>query len=428
MSKGFVGFVMKNNVKVSEFPLTVKTLIDGSQRATYNAYDFIGAKGLRARDPRYLWLRKKYLPITKIFRYNSEWDTLTDRGCISYWDQTTQAQIPAYALMNNELYNKVIENQKRASDVLYYCLDADALIDRLMAPQKISTVWDAVIPALLIGGIIMTAVMNIYAASQYLQAWGVIKGTTGLLGSLQHYFQSIGGIPTATIIIHGIFPIGILGLLKKKEEKTKQNVKITEAGTVNVLLQDKGLITNQITTVLYSEIDTTNPESPIQRYFIVLNDGNKKYKLVVNLSDGYTLKGISNSTIYVQLQRNNKIRFRQLSLSDVGIDPNKAKPIDEDMGKVLAKIYQDNINMKKKPESTIAGLTKTLFYAFALSVAVYVIMYGVNIYFEYLAINALHAAASAWSSLAAHIGYHLAPVVNSTNTTIASNIIIHASR
>jgi len=428
MSMGFVGFVMKNNVKVSEFPITVKTLVDGSQRATYNAYDFIGAKGLRARDPRYLWLRKKYLPITKIFRYNSEWCTLTDKGCISYWDQTTQAQIPAYALMNNELYNKVIENQKRASDVLYYCLDADALIDRLMAPQKISTIWDAVIPALLIGGIIMTAVMNIYAASQYLQAWGVIKGTTGLLGSLQHYFQSIGGIPTATIIIHGIFPIGILGLLKKKEEKTKQNIKITEAGTVNVLLQDKGLITNQITTVLYSEVDTTNPESPIQRHFIVLNDGNKRYKLIVNLSDGYILKGISNSTIYVQLQRNNKVRFRQLSLSDIGIDPNKAKPIDEDMGKVLAKIYQDNINMKKKPESTIAGLTKTLFYAFALSVAIYVIMYGVNMYFEYLAINALHAAASAWSSLAAHFGYHLAPVVNSTNTTITSNIIIHASR
>ena len=427
---GFVGFVMKNNVKVSEFPIIVKTLIDGSQRATYNAYDFIGAKGLKARDPRYLWLRKKYLPITKIFRYNSEWDTLTDKGCINYWDQTTQAQIPAYALMNNELYNKVIESQKRASDVLYYCLDADALIDKLMAPQKIPSIWDAVIPALLIGGIIMTAVMNIYAVSQYLQAWGVIKGTTGLLGSLQHYFQSIGGIPTATIIIHGIFPVGILGLfIKKKEEKIKQNVKITEAGTVNVLLQDKGLITNHFTTTLYSEIDTTNPESPIQRHFIILNDGNKKYKLIVNLNDEYILKGISNSTIYVQLQHNNKVRFRQLSLSDVGIDPNKAKPINEDMGKVLAKIYQDNINAKKKPESKIAGLTKTLFYAFALSIVVYVIMYGVNMYFEYLSINALHAAVSAWTSVAAHIGgYHLVPVINSTNTTIISNNIMHASR
>jgi len=425
----FVGFVMKNNVKVSEFPLTVSTLVDGSQRATYNAYDFIGAKGLRARNPKYLWLKKKKLLITKIFRYNSEWDTLTDKGCISYWDQTTQAQIPAYALMNNKLYNEVIENQKRASDVLYYCLDADTLIDRLMTPQKITSVWDAVIPALLIGGIIMTAVMNIYAASQYLQAWGVIKGTTGLLGSLQHYFQSIGGIPAATIIIHGIFPIGILGLfLKKKEEKPNENVKITESGTVNVLLQDKGLITNQITTVLYSETNTTNPESPIQRYFIILNDQNKKYKLVVNLSDEYILKGMSTSTIYVQLQHNNPVRFRQLSLSEMGMDPNKAKPIDEDMGKVLAKIYQDNINMKKKPESKIAGLTKTLFYMFALSVVVYAMMYGVNMYFESLSINALHAATSAWALTAAHIGYHLAPVVNSTNTTIASNIIAHASR
>jgi len=428
MSMGFVGFVMKNNVKVSEFPLTVGTLVDGSQRATYNAFDFVGAKGLRTRDPKYLWLKKKKFPITKIFRYNSEWDTLTDKGCISYWDQTTQAQIPAYALMNNKLYDDVIENQKKASDVLYYCLDADTLIDKLMTPPKISSVWDAVIPALLIGGIIMTAVMNIYAASQYLQAWGVIKGTSGLLGSLQHYFQSIGGLPTATILIHGIFPIGILGLIKK-EEKTKANVKITEAGTVNVLLQDKGLITNQISTVLYSESDITNPESPTQRNFVILVDRNKKYKLIVNLSDGYTLKGMGTSTIYVQLQPNNKVRFRQLSLSEMGMDPNKAKPINEDMGKVLAKIYQDNINMKKQQRSTIAGLTKTLFYTFVLSVAVYAAMYGVNIYFQYLSINALSAATSAWAAVAAHIGYHLAPVVNSTNTTtIASNIIVHTSR
>ena len=271
--------------------------------------------------------------------------------------------------------------------------------------------------------------MNIYAASQYLQAWGVIKGTTGLLGSLQHYFQSIGGIPAATIIIHGIFPVGILGLfLKKKEEKPKENMKITESGTVNVLIQDKGLITNQITTILYSETNTTNPESPIQRYFIILND-QKRYKLIVNLSDEYILKGMSNSTIYVQLQRNNPMRFRQLSLSEMGMDPNKAKPINEDMGKVLAKIYQDNINMKKKSSSIIAGLTKALFYTFMLSIVVYAIMYGVNMYFESLSINALHAATSAWALTAARIGgYHLVPVVNSTNTTIASNIITHVSR
>jgi len=429
MSMGFVGFVMKNNVKVSEFPLAVGTLVDGSQRATYNAFDFVGAKGLKKRNAKYLWLKKKSFPITKIFRYSAEWDTLTDKGCISYWDQTTQAQIPVYALMNNKLYNEVIESQKKASDVLYYCLDADILVDKLMTPPKISSVWDAVIPALLIGGIIMTAVMNVYASSQYLQAWGVIKGTSGLLGSLQHYFQSVGGLPVTTIIIHGIFPVGILGLfLKKKEEKTKANVKITESGTVNVLLQDKGLITNQISTVLYSESYITAPESPTQRNFIILTDRNKKYKLVVDLSDEYALKGMSNSTIYVQLQSNNKVRFKQLSLSEIGMDPKQAKPINEDMGKVLAKIYQDNINAKKKPHTIIAGLTKTLFYTFVLSVAVYVAMYGVNIYFQYLSINALGAATSAWAAVAAHIGYHIAPVVNSTNTTIASNIITNTPK
>jgi len=55
-------------------------------------------------------------------------------------------------------------------------------------------------------------------------------------------------------------------------------------------------------------------------------------------------------------------------------------------------------------------------------------MYGVNIYFQYLSINALGAATSAWAATAAHIGYHLAPVVNSTNTTIASNIITNTPK
>jgi hypothetical protein len=190
---------MKNNVRVNQFEYTVATLVDGSQRITYDAFDFVGAKGMARRDSRWLWLRKKKYPITKIFRYNNEWDTLTDKGCISYWDQTTQAQIPVYALMDVKTYQEVTEKQKNASDVLYYCLDADVLIDKLMTPPSTLGLWDMLIPSLLIGGIILTAVMNVYASSQYLQAWGVIKGTSGTLGALQNYFQHIGGLSTIII-------------------------------------------------------------------------------------------------------------------------------------------------------------------------------------------------------------------------------------
>ncbi len=223
MTMGFVGYVMKNNIKVGEFPCVVTTMADGSQRITYDAYDFVGIKGLKHRNASKLFLTKKVYPMTKVFRYSPDWDTLTDHGCISYWDQTSAAQIPVKVLKNPEEYKKVVERQKVASDVLYYCLNADTLIDQLMTPPKTTSLSDFIVPSLLIGGIIMTAVMNVYASSQYLQAWGVVKGTMGTLGALQSYFDKMGGLPTSMILpIGGMVAslklgiVGTLNIFKKK--------------------------------------------------------------------------------------------------------------------------------------------------------------------------------------------------------------------
>ncbi|MEM0148284.1 MAG: hypothetical protein QXY10_01675 [Candidatus Micrarchaeaceae archaeon] len=412
MSVGFIGYVMKNNMKISSFPCTVTTLIDGSQRVTYDAFDFIGLQGIKRRDPRHLFLTKKRYPITKIFRYNTEWDTLTDRGCISYWDQTSQAQIPAYALTDVKTYQEVAEKQKKASDVLYYCLDADALIDKLMATPQTTSLVDMLIPALLIGGIILTAVMNIYASSQYLQAWGVIKGTSGVLGNLQAYFEHMAGLPVASITM---FPE--LALLKKSNKKMPKP-QLAKIDTVTVVIKEKELVVNQLSMPLYLESYTAEDGQTYQNKIIILNDQKQRYKLVVNTDEKYSLKGTRDSTIFILYQREQPVRFKQLSLSEMGMDPKIAKPINEDMGKVLAKIYQDNLNAKKKPQSMIAGLTKGLFYVFILSIAIYAIMFGINMYLTSLSVHAFASASSAinhFITILNHSQYRIAPIANASS-------------
>ncbi|MEM3828169.1 MAG: hypothetical protein QXP36_03000 [Conexivisphaerales archaeon] len=410
MSLGFIGYVMKNNVKIGSFPCTVTTLVDGSQRVTYDAYDFIGLKGIRRRNPKHLFLTKKRFPITKIFRYSSDWDTLTDKGCISYWDQTSQAQIPAYALTDAKTYQEVAEKQKRASDVLYYCLDADNLIDKLMEIPQPPSLREMILPALLIGGVLLTAVMDMYASSQYLQAWGVIKGTSGILSNLQAYFEHFAGFTGM------IFPG--LALFKRSDKAPKH--KLVKIDTVTVLIKEKDLVVNQISVPLYLESYTAEDGQTYQKEVIILNDQKQKYKLAVNTDEKYSLKGTRESTIFVLYQRNQPVRFRQLSLSEMGMDPKVAKPINEDMGKVLAKIYQDNLNAKKKP-SLVAGFTKGLLYVFILSVIIYAAMFGVNIYFNYLSFHAFSSASTAinhFISILNHSQYRIAPVINvsSSNT------------
>lgn len=185
---------MKNNVKVNEFSYSVTTLDDGTQRIHYDAYDFAGIRGFGRREWRRLFLTKKKFPVTRIFRYSEEWDTMTDGGCISYWDQTSQAQIPLYALRNETAYQIVTTKQRQANDVLYYCLQADDLITQLTTVLSDVTFWDVVLPTVIVGGIILTAVMNVYSVNQYLQAWGLIKGTMGTLGSLQHLLSNFAGV------------------------------------------------------------------------------------------------------------------------------------------------------------------------------------------------------------------------------------------
>ena len=417
MSMGFIGYVMKNNIKVSEFPCTVNTLADGSQRVTYDAYDFIGVKGLARRNARRLFLTKKTFPITKIFRYSDDWDTLTDRGCISYWDQTSQAQIPVRVLKDPVEYKKVVDKQKTASDVLYYCLAADSLIEQLMTPPRSFGLKDILIPSLLIGGIILTAVMNVYASSQYLQAWGVIKGTTGALGALQSYFQKIGGLPTGMIL----FPL--LGLFAPKAEKPKSKPRVAQPyDNINILIKQKGLITSPVVTQLYREAATLDDGSVAYVDYVILSDKKKRFKLYINTTENYILRGIRNSTIFVDYKQYERLPFRQLSLLEMDMESgtDKRPPINEDMGKVLSKIYQDNINAKAKPASMIAGLTKVLFYAFIFSIIVYSIMFLINIIMEGMALNAFNSASAAINTFISHFGsssgYRIAPIGNTTTT------------
>ena len=185
---------MKNNVKVGQFPCSITSEADGSERIHYDSYDFAGLKGIRRRNWKTLFLIRKRYPISKVFKYSDEWDTLTDGGSISYWDQTSLAQIPKYALRDAEIYRSVALKQQIANDVLYYCLQADALIERMMITKADLKFWDIALPTILVGGIVLTAVLNMYAVSQYLQAWGLIHGTTGTLSSLQNFFTHLAGI------------------------------------------------------------------------------------------------------------------------------------------------------------------------------------------------------------------------------------------
>jgi hypothetical protein len=391
MPMGFIGYVMKNNIKVSEFPCVVSTMQDGSQRVTYDVYDFVGTKGLARRNARRLFLTKKRFITTKIFRYSDDWDTLTDKGCISYWDQTSQAQIPVKVLKNSEAYKEVVDKQKMASDVLYYCLDAYSLVDQLMTPPKTIGLKDFFIPSLLVGGIIMTAVMNVYAASQYLQAWGVIKGTTGVLGALQHYFDQIGGLPAGMIL----FPM--LSLTRKKENtnnpKKPKPVEPRPYDNVSVIIKQKGLATSKITTQIYKEIVTSDDGGTEYRDFIILESKKRRFKLYVDTGDDYILKGITYFTLFIEYNQYEELPFKQLPLSEMGIEPSKA-PINEDMGKVLSKVYQDNINARAKPEAIIAGLTKLLFYAFIFSVILYAALFLINLIMEGMALSAFNSASA----------------------------------
>jgi hypothetical protein len=217
-----------------------------------------------------------------------------------------------------------------------------------------------------------------------------------------------------------------MALFKKKEQKKQPTMAPVEM--VNVVLKEKGLVISQIETMLYGEKYTANDKKECTRNVVILTDRKRRYKLPVNMTDSsanarenYALKGTRLPTIYLLYQRHGLERFRQLSLADMDMDPTKHKPINEDMGKVLAKIYQDNLNAKKKPQSMIAGLTKTLFYAFILSVVVYAVMYGVNIYFTSAALQAFNSAAAAINHyISVHPQQYAVASVNAT-TTIPAN-------
>ena len=88
--------------------------------------------------------------------------------------------------------------------------------------------------------------------------------------------------------------------------------------------------------------------------------------------------------------------------------------------RVLSKIYQDNLNAKAKPQSLTAGLTKGLFYVFVFSIAVYAVMFSINIIMEGMAISSFHSASGLISTYITHTSYHIAPVTNSTANTIAN--------
>lgn len=196
---------------------------------------------------------------------------------------------------------------------------------------------------------------------------------------------------------------------------------MTQIDTLNVVIKEKGLVIKQIAIPLYLEKYTADDGQPHEQEVIILNAQGKRYKLAVNTDEDYALKGTVNSTIYILYQRNQQERFRQLSLKDMGMDPQISKPLNEDMGKVLSKIFKDNLDAKKKPASMIAGLTKTLFYAFIFSIIVYSTMYSINLFLTGLALHAFNTAAGAINKYMSTHPYTIAPVV--TTTTIIANSI-----
>lgn len=190
---GFVGSVMKGSEKVGEFKMQLMNGGDGTQRAVYDNFDFIGVHGIKRRDWRWLFMRKKRDKNVKIFRYSPDWVLLSDTGGISFWDQTTQAQLPLYALQNPTEYKKITEVQQKANDVLYYGKDGVKLIKRLATPKSSGGGLAAfALPALLIGAIILVAIINLYAAQQWTQAHGGI--TTAVTLNITKILSHIAGL------------------------------------------------------------------------------------------------------------------------------------------------------------------------------------------------------------------------------------------
>jgi hypothetical protein len=176
--------------------------------------------------------------------------------------------------------------------------------------------------------------------------------------------------------------------------------KLIQTDSIDILLKEKGLVMNKMDSVpVYTETILDANGNPIKKEVVLLHDAKKIFKLAINTTDDYALKGTRRGTIFIQYQPHDSERFKQLSLIDVGMNPQGKKPIQEDMGKVLVKIFQDNLALKTNPPSLIAGLSKFLFYAFIFSIIVYVAMFAVNIYMTYAATNAFSAAQAALNHL-----------------------------
>ncbi len=192
--------------------------------------------------------------------------------------------------------------------------------------------------------------------------------------------------------------------------------------TIHILIKQKGLVIGEMKTYIYKEPKQTEDGKTEFRDYIILNDKKKKYKLYVNTGAGYSMKGIETATIFVENLKYEDMPYKQLSLEEMDMEDEDQKPppINEDMGKVLSKIYQDNLNAKAKPQSLTAGLTKGLFYVFVFSIAVYAVMFSINIIMEGMAISAFHSASGLISTYITHTSYHIAPVTNSTANTIAN--------
>lgn len=188
-------------------------------------------------------------------------------------------------------------------------------------------------------------------------------------------------------------------MFAKKPVQQKIQQKMAQTDTLSVLVKEKGLILQRLWLPVYTEEYLGDYGLPVKREVIILKDGKKAFKLPILTTDDYSLKGTRTGTIYVLYQRGLSERFKQLNLKEVGMDPEMGKPIQEDMGKVLVKIFQDNLNVKKTPPTLVAGLSKFLFYMFLFSVLVYASLYAVNIIMTLAAVHAFGAATAAINKL-----------------------------
>jgi len=186
---------MKNGIMINSFAHSLRAEDEGIQTISFNQLDFLGITGFKKRRERkFFFLKKKIEKTTKMFRYSEDWNLLTDRGYVSFWDYSSFSQVPIYALSNEEEYKEIVNTQKIGNDALYYCLKGWDFVERMSKSNDKVDLSAFIIPAMLLGAIIITAVLNLYAVSKYGDVLGAVKSGGQALINMQGWATHLMGL------------------------------------------------------------------------------------------------------------------------------------------------------------------------------------------------------------------------------------------